>query len=190
MGRHKALLTWEGQPLIRYQVEQLLATPVERLVVVLGHRRDDLEPHLPADGRVAVIVNPDYTTGKASSIVAGVAAAPEGHHLCLLGVDQPRPAPVTRRLLVAHAASRAAVSVAGYAGRRGHPVVFSPALRGELLAIDEATSGLRAVLRRHDAGVHVVETGEPLTLVNLNTPEDYTAALLIRSTSSERAGNQ
>jgi CTP:molybdopterin cytidylyltransferase MocA len=75
-----------------------------------------------------------------------------------------------------HLISEAPVTVAGYAGRRGHPVLFAPALRAELLAIDEATEGLRALLTRHSAGVRVYDTGSPLALVNLNRPEDYEAA--------------
>jgi hypothetical protein len=55
-------------------------------------------------------------------------------------------------------------------------VLFAPALRPELLALDEATEGLRAVLRRHADAVRLSETGSALALVNLNRPEDYAAA--------------
>ena len=51
----------------------------------------------------------------------------------------------------------------------------------ELLAIDEATQGLRAVLQRYATAVAVVDTGSPLALVNLNTPEDYQQALRLAS---------
>jgi molybdopterin-guanine dinucleotide biosynthesis protein A len=61
------------------------------------------------------------------------------------------------------------------ARRRGHPVIFTPVLRDELLRLEEATQGLRAVLARHACAVQVVETGTPLALLNLNTPEDYEA---------------
>ncbi len=190
MGQLKALLEWEGLPLVRYQAEQLLAAGVDRLIVVFGHRRDELAPLLPEDERVQVVVNPDYASGKVSSILAGVAAAPEDDHLLILGVDQPRPAVLVRTTLDAHLASEAAVTVAGNAGRRGHPVVFHPTLRGALLAISEQTEGLRSVLNAHAEAIQVVDTCSPLALVNLNTPADYDAARLLSSTSSARAGNQ
>ena len=66
--------------------------------------------------------------------------------------------------------------MAAFEGRRGHPVLFAPGLRAELLALDEATEGMRAILRRHADGVRLSETGSALALVNLNRPEDYAAA--------------
>jgi molybdenum cofactor cytidylyltransferase len=176
MGQLKALLPWEGRSLLRYQVDQLLASPVERVVVVLGHRAAELRPLLPADARLQPVENPDYGSGKVGSIVAGVAALPAGGHVMILGVDQPRPVGLIEPTIGRHLTSGAPVTVAGYAGRRGHPVLFAPALRAELLAIDEATEGLRALLARHSAGVRVYDTGSPLALVNLNRPEDYEAA--------------
>jgi len=73
--------------------------------------------------------------------------------------------------------------VAAYLGRRGHPVVFAPSLRPALEALDEATEGLRAVLRRHAGEVRACETGSPLALVNLNTPDDYAAAKRLAASS-------
>jgi molybdenum cofactor cytidylyltransferase len=190
MGRLKALLDWEGEPLLIYQVRQLLAAPIERLVVVLGHRKEELAPLLPDSRLLEVVINPGYETGKVSSIVAGVRAAPTDRAVLLLGVDQPRPAEITRAVVHEHRRSGAAIVVAGYGGRRGHPVLFSEVHRPELLSISEETEGLRAVLRSHANEVAVVETGNPLALVNLNTPEDYAAACLLSTTSSDRAGNQ
>jgi molybdenum cofactor cytidylyltransferase len=176
MGELKALLPWSGVPLIRYQTEQLLAAGVERLVVVLGHRAAELCLHVASKPRVTVVENPDFRTGKVSSILAGLRAIPPEDHVLILSVDQPRPAALVAQTLDAHLASGAPITIAGVGGRRGHPVVFSWMLRSELLAIQEATQGLRAVLQRHAPGVQVVDTGSPLALVNLNTAEEYAAA--------------
>ena len=190
MGQLKALLEWDGQPLLRSQVDALLAAPVERVVVVLGYRYEELTPLLPPNVRVNVVRNSDFASGKVSSIVAGVSATEAHRHVLVLGVDQPRGTTTLRMVIEAHLAGGQAISIAAYGGRRGHPVLFSPALRANLLALDEATEGLRAVLRTHSAGIRLVETGDPLTLVNVNTPEDYAAALRLNSTSSARAGNR
>jgi molybdenum cofactor cytidylyltransferase len=190
MGTLKALLPWESRTLFDYQVSQLLSAPIERLVVVLGFRAADLRPMLPPDPRVEVVLNPDFASGKVSSIVAGVAAAPSGRNLLILGVDQPRPADLVDAVIQSHGAPSTTITVAGYGGRRGHPVVFAPELRPELLAISEETEGLRSVLQAHAGEVRVVDTGDPIALVNLNTPEDYERALALSSASSARAGNQ
>ena len=179
MGHLKALLPWHGQPLLAYQAQQLVDSPVERTVVVLGHRAAELRALLPETPRVVAVENPAFRSGKVSSILAGLQALPPGWHALILGVDQPRPARLIAQAVAAHLRSGTLVTVAAHAGRRGHPVIFAPALRAELAAIDEATQGLRAVLQRHAAEVRLCETGSPLALVNLNTPADYEAARLL-----------
>lgn len=190
MGQLKALLPWEGRPLLRSQVDALLAAPIERLVVVLGYRRADLLPLLPSDSRLVAIENPGYASGKVSSVVAGVRAVSVDGHVLILGVDQPRPTLLIREVCGEHVRENNAITIAAYQGRRGHPVAFAPTLRSELLDLREETEGLRAVLRSHREKIVSVETGDPLAIVNVNTPEDYAAALRLNSTSSARAGNQ
>lgn len=198
MGRLKALLPWPvacpdpahpgpggaspaaelrpGQTtLFEYHLAELSGAPLDRIVVVLGHQAERLAPLVT--GRARVVVNPAYATGKCSSIIAGVRAVPRGAHVLVLAVDQPRPRGVLARLIASHVAGDHEITVATHAGRRGHPVAFAPALRPDLLAITEETEGLRAVLRRHASAVSTVDFDSPLVLVNLNTPQDYEAAL-------------
>jgi molybdenum cofactor cytidylyltransferase len=176
MGELKALLPWDGRPLLQYAVDQIIASPVKRAAVVLGHQGETLRALLPRDPRLQVVDNPAYREGKVSSILAGVAALPPEGHVLVLGVDQPRPASLLTRVIEAHLEGGALITVASFEGRRGHPVIFAPSLRPELLALEEATEGLRAVLRRHADSVRLGETGSPLALTNLNTPADVAAA--------------
>jgi len=55
-------------------------------------------------------------------------------------------------------------------GRRGHPVIFSSALYGELLAAP-ADKARRAVVWAHSADVLEVPTDEQGVVLNLNDPD-------------------
>ena len=199
MGAPKALLPWQGQPLASYVVSELLRIPpdqardghdhghdgcvlrLERIVVVVGHRADDVVACIPADRRVTIVVNRDWEAGKSGSVVAGMSGVPVGRHTLVTGVDQPRPASVIQAVVADHLEGTGRndgrlVTIAGAKGRRGHPTIFSPLLRDELLGIEEATLGLRAVIARHEAMVHTFDTGDEMALLNLNTPEQYGAA--------------
>lgn len=190
MGQLKALLPWNGTPLIQYQADQLLQSPLERVVIVLGHRSDEIASLLPADSRLERVVNPHFASGKVSSLLAGFARLPADASILVLGADQPRSHEIVSQAIRAHVETGATITIAGHQGRRGHPVIFAPHLRTELLAIAEESQGLRAVLQRHTQNTQVIEAGSPLALVNLNTPEDYAAAIRLNSTSSALAGNQ
>lgn len=195
MGAPKALLPWQGQPLASYVVSELLRFPpaqahhghdgyvlrLERIVVVVGHRAEEVMASVPVDERVTIVVNRDWEAGKSGSVAAGLSGVPEGRHTLITGVDQPRPASVIQAVVANHLQGTGRndgrlVTIAGALGRRGHPTIFSPLLRDDLSGIDEATLGLRGVISRHEAAVHTFDTGDQMALLNLNTPEQYAAA--------------
>jgi molybdenum cofactor cytidylyltransferase len=183
LGTFKPLLPWpaeaSAETLVGYQVRQLREAGLGPVVVVTGNRAEDVAP-VSIDAGAAAVHNPQFRSGKASSVRAGVAAAPEGVPLLIVGVDQPRPARIFRQLAAVLLEGNTLV-IPTYRGRRGHPPLFAAHLRGELLAVQEDGFGLRAVVQRHANHVTYVEIDCPLVLVNLNTPEELTAARQLRA---------
>jgi molybdenum cofactor cytidylyltransferase len=179
MGQSKPLLPWKGTTLVRFQADQLLEAGLERVIVVAGYRADAVKAALeglPPD-RVAVVVNEAYAQGKVGSILRGLRAlGPAADPILVLSVDQPRPAWLIRQVLDAHGRAQAPLTIPTYQGRGGHPTVFAGRLYPEMLAINEESQGLRALVERYRALAHRTETGTPLTLLDLNEPEDYATA--------------
>lgn len=177
MGRQKALLPWHGSELIAYQLQQLAAVEsIGEIVVVTGHEPDAVEACVAGAPKARAVRNPGYRTGKVSSIVAGVRAlSPDSDGVLLLGVDQPRPAALLNALVGEHEAANALITLPAYKGRRGHPPIFDRRLFDELLHIEESTQGVRAVMLRHADDVNVVETDDPIAVLDLNSPDDVRA---------------
>jgi molybdenum cofactor cytidylyltransferase len=173
MGEQKALLDWHGVPLIEFQLTQLLAVPeVRQVIVVTGHAPAAVVATVSAFPGAAIVHNPDYKTGKVSSIRAGVrAVSSEAEAGLLIAVDQPRSAGIIRELIASHAAPMS-VTIPVRHGRRGHPVLFARSLLPELLALSEEAKGIRAVLDRHATLVRELEIDDPAIHVDLNTPAD------------------
>lgn len=174
MGQPKALLEWAGRPLVVYQVEQLRAAGVDEVIVVLGHRSDEIRRKLRGvDCRV--MTNPAYHRGRASSLRLGAKAVNrEADAIIVVNVDQPRPAEFYRALLAAHTPGAAATRPE-FEGHHGHPVVVSGALRAEMMAAIEEEQGLAGVLRKHSAEL-VSFPSSRICLLDVNRPEDYEAA--------------
>ena len=178
MGRQKALLPWEGTTLLAYQLAQLaVVDAIREILVVSGHRPARVTAITSAGERARVVHNGDYRTGKAGSIRAGLAAVSQDcAAILLLAVDQPRASSLIQRVVDAHIGIRALITVPANDGHRGHPVVFSSALRGEMAAIDEETLGVRALMQRHADEVFILEVADPAVLLDLNSPGDIPAA--------------
>ena len=176
MGTPKPLLDWGGGTLIEYQIAQLREAGLDKVIVVLGHRADEVLPHVHQAGARA-IVNELYSEGRASSVRVAAGALPEdASAIVVLNVDQPRPSWVTRRLLAEHLRTPTLITVPTFDGRRGHPVVLSGRLAPELREVREATEGMRSVLRAHAEKVLEVPFDTPVVVLDMNVPEEYEEA--------------
>ncbi len=175
MGELKALLDWDGEPLIRYQIRQLQEAGADEVVVVLGHRSDDIHRRLRGLNYRSVL-NPTYQLGRAGSLRAGAKAVNhEASAIVLLNVDQPRPAELMRTLIEAHGPPAVATRPA-HGDRHGHPVVLAGRLRGELLDASDNQGGLHGVLAAHASEIVDVPC-DKRCLIDLNTRDEYEAAV-------------
>ncbi len=173
MGQPKALLPWRGTTLLQSQLGELLSAGLSPLIVVLGHRADELRALLPPG--VQAVVNERFAEGKSTSIVAGVRALPPDADAALIvAVDQPTDASILRRLMAAY--QPGAIAVPSIHHRRGHPTLFAAGLFPELLAITEEREGLREVMTRHEGDIQYVNVDSEIVRANLNSPADYAAA--------------
>ena len=193
MGRFKPLLAWptadSATTLVDYVVSQLLEASVDDLVVVVGSCAPEVSDRIAPMG-VRTVLNPNYASGKASSVRTGMAAlGKDVTAIAVLGVDQPRPSWLLRRLFAAHLGSSAPVTVPVFQGRWGHPPVFDAALRDQLAAVQEETQGLRPVVRGQYPNVQEVDVGSRIALVNLNEPEDYDEAQRIFALAVDDRGS-
>lgn len=165
-----------GKPVLQHVVQALHSSPVEEIVVVLGHRADEIVAAVPATGRARVAINSDYAAGQSTSFRTGLRAASDRSQaaVILLG-DQPgiRMEAVTAVIEAWRSGGAAAVQ-ASYGGVPGHPVLFDRALWPELEQA-EGDEGARGVLAAHPQWRTLVEVGgQPPR--DIDTEDDYEAA--------------
>ncbi|KAA1295475.1 MAG: nucleotidyltransferase family protein [SAR202 cluster bacterium] len=177
MGQMKALLPWNGISLIRHQINSLRKGGCSEIVVVLGHRSNDVCGELSGQN-VTLTKNVDYKTGRVSSIKCGVqSASQEADCYVLLGVDQPRTHDVIAKLVESHIETGALITSPRFENKGGHPVIFSSQLRKEILSLDEVDGGLRKIFNEYRNVVNEVQFSDSRIHLDLNTYEDYQKAL-------------
>jgi molybdenum cofactor cytidylyltransferase len=148
--RNKLLIPLGGVPAVRRVALALTESGAAEVIAVTGHEAPEVEAALAGLG-ITTIHNPDYETGQASSLTAGLKNAAPGADgfLFVLG-DQPLlEARLIDTLIQAFAASRGNALAAApfFGGRRGNPAIFSANIRGELEAL-RGDEGARKILDR------------------------------------------
>ncbi len=194
MGRPKQLLDWGGQPLVAAQAEALLEAGCAPVIVVLGAHERLVRSAAPDHPAVRCVTNHAWREGRAGSIRTGARAIPPSvGGVVVASVDSPCSLAAIRACAEALARdSDALIAVPRCDGRNGHPPLFRSELLLDLQTVTEQGEGIRALRRRYAERTIFVESGDPLCLLNLNTPESYQRALalstLLDSDASRSAG--
>lgn len=192
MGRPKALVELDGQPLVLRALAAMAGAGLAPRVVVLGAGADAVAPLLPPD--TLTVVAPGWETGMGASLRAGLGAlggrgdtgpgitAALVHLVDLPGIGAAALARVAARAS-SDPGSPAATPGAGvevlargaYRGRPGHPVLLGAAHWPAVAAGAEGDAGARGYLADHP-GVELVEVGDVADPADVDTPEDLARA--------------
>lgn len=186
MGRSKALLPWQGLPLIIYQIRNLRRAGLRPILVVLGHRASELGPLVDNEYGATMLLNPFYQKGKTTSLKTGLRAlnTDTTDSALILNVDQPRTQETIETIIEHHRRNDSLITIPTHNHKRGHPVVVSLKLMSDLMAVTEARQGLKAFMREHRSQIRPIEMETDEILLDINTPEDYQSALQTRANSS------
>lgn len=173
-GRPKPLLPVDGAPMICRVLAAVQAAPsVSRIVIVLGHRANEVAAALT--GRPArLVTNPEYRTGRTSSIRCGLRQCPEdADGVLLLHADQPFiEAELIEALARAVTHERAPAAGVAVGGELATPFAFGAAMIPRLRTLADG-EGPCVLLRELGAAVARVPVGDPRTVADIDSLEDY-----------------
>ena len=177
MGTPKQLLPFGSVTLIEQVVRTLTRSRLGKdVVVVLGHRAMDIVKRI-SGLPVRLAYNPDPEGDMVSSIRCGLAyIEPEQAFLVALG-DQPLvTTEIVNRLIAEYERLPEGMVLPVHDGKRGHPMILSPAYREEIL-FESMPGGLKTLRDRHAGSVRTVPVDTDGVLVDLDYRSDYEKAL-------------
>ena len=179
MGRPKQLLPFDGETIIERVVTEFLSSRVDKVVVVLGYKAEEIDRVL-APYAVRRVVNPTYHEGgMLSSLIRGIEeTSRQTEVVCVALGDQPFIThDIIDTLIETYQHGRKGIVLPTCRGRRGHPILINLLLyRDEITALP-LEIGLNALILRHDNDLLEVEVGSEAILLDLDTPEEYEAAV-------------
>lgn len=168
----KQLLEIDGEPLVRRVARTALASRLAEVVVVLGHRSQEVGA-VVTDLDLRRVVNPRYEDGQSTSLRAGLhALSPECRAALFVLADQPLlTAAAVDRLIAAWQYHDGSIVVPVCRGRRGAPVLFDRSFFDQLAEL-RGDAGGRQLLDRHADAIVTVEVADPDELRDVDTLED------------------
>ena len=179
MGVNKLALPLGGKSVLRRIIDELLASTIDRVLVVLGPVSHEQMNDIPSPA--VPIILPSQTSDMRATLQAGLVAIEENESpadddgiVVALG-DQPtiRRA-LIKRLAEAYHQDPGKMVVPSFDDRRGHPIVIPWRIIVSLrdLAADQ---GLNTIVRSNESSMRTVEIEDPAILEDMDLPADYYA---------------
>lgn len=180
MGSNKALMSFQGEPWILFQLRQISEVDIQNITVVTNPESEaELQAAIDKSGKkVHLLTNLNPEKGPFSSLQLAMAATPEDSSF-VSPVDVPLRAPTLKKLRQAwlqHGHLEALIPA--YKEQRGHPVILSSDFQRALLKLSQDDPKARLdfalnALPENKKRTLVLE--DPFITLNLNTPEDLAA---------------
>lgn len=167
MGDWKMMLPWGAGTLLDSALRSAFSL-CDRVILVTGHRGDELARYYRGQPAITLVNNPDYASGMFSSVKCGAAAVTSRRFFLALG-DMPEVSPAVYSALWQHADHDHCL-VPGYDQGQGHPVLL-PAQALALISNAPANSSLKTIVRQ--IGTCTVAVDEPGIHCDIDTPAQY-----------------
>ena len=171
--RNKLLLTdSQGVAMVARVADALLASSASPIIVVTGHQAPLVREAL---GRrpLTIAEAPDFATGMAASLRAGIEAVPAGCRAALICLgDMPRVGPtLIDRLIGAHDPAQGRfIVVPTVRGTRGNPVLWDRRYFAEIRLL-QGDAGARSLLVKYAADVAELPCTDESSLTDFDTQE-------------------
>ncbi|GAB4505164.1 MAG: hypothetical protein Fur0043_21590 [Anaerolineales bacterium] len=186
MGKPKMLLPWGKTTVLGQVIATLQAGGAERIVVVTGSGREEVEALVAQVAQqytanvplLYTVYNQDFVAGEMlSSVQAGLRYlaenVPSAEGAFIAPGDQPQVQERSVRCVMqAYHSEGAPLVVPSFHRRRGHPWLAGRSHWEEILRLKPPAS-LRDFLNRHADAIRYVEVDDPGVLQDLDTPNDY-----------------
>jgi molybdenum cofactor cytidylyltransferase len=175
-GGNKLLEEVKGKAVIRHTVENILASGINNIKVVLGKNAEEVKQAL-AGLNVSFIINPTYQDGQSTSIREGINALSDDtcSTFIVLG-DMPSIKPETFSSLSSTLDPTKGILVVApeYQGKRGNPVLWHGTYFDQLKKLT-GDQGAKEVLLQSPEAVKIIDCNDPGVLIDLDTKAAFKA---------------
>jgi len=171
-NKNKLAKKINNKPLIVHSVENILSSPIDELIIVVGYQKEIIEKLIKKDEKIKFIYNKDFETGVASSIKVGLnymSEKAESFFICL--ADMPNVNKNIYNLLI-KSKNNNEIIVPTYKGKKGNPVLFSISMKKKIMAV-KGDAGAKKIIEMNEKKTFNLETNDLAVTLDFNIQENF-----------------
>ena len=171
-GENKLVKKIKGIPLIKHSVKNILTSPIDELIIVLGYQKEIIKKLINDHEKIKFVFNKNFENGIASSIIVGLnhlSKNTESFFICL--GDMPNVNPEIYNKLI-QSQNNNEIIIPTYKGQQGNPILFSKSAK-EILMNVKGDVGAKKILQENREKVFNFEIDNDSILKNYNTLDSF-----------------
>ena len=171
---NKLVKNFQGIPLIKHSVRNILASFIGELIIVLGHQKEIIEKLIDKNEKIKFVFNQDFESGMATSIKTGLnhlSEETEAFFICL--GDMPMVNKDIFNRLIKSKNNREII-VPTYKNKQGNPILFSKSMKKKIMTI-EGDVGAKKILELNKDKILNIETNDQSITKNFNTLDNFSS---------------
>jgi len=171
-GENKLTKEIKGTPLIKHSVQNILASSIDELIIVLGYQNEIIEKLIDNNKKIKFIFNENYKSGMASSIKTGLSNLSkntDAFFICL--GDMPMISSSIYNQLI-QSKNQKDILVPIYKNRQGNPVLFNKSMKERIMNI-AGDAGAKKILGQNKDKILNVEINDQCIIKGFNTQKDF-----------------
>ena len=171
LGENKLIKKIHNIPLIKHSVQNILASSIDELIIVVGYQKEIIKDTIDKDDKIKFVFNEDYKSGIGSSIKMGIknlSEKTEFFFICL--GDMPNIKKQTYNKII-EVKNNKEIIVPTYKGKRGNPILFSKKMKNELMLI-KGDVGAKKILELNKEKIFTVPIEDDGIIIDYDTKLD------------------
>ena len=171
-GDNKLVKKIRDIPLIKHSVNNILASSIDKLIIVLGYQKEIIGKLIDKNEKIKVVFNRDFESGIASSIKTGLdhlSEKTEFFFICL--GDMPL---VNHDIYnqIIRSKNNKEIIVPTYKGQQGNPVLFSYSMKDKIMNI-QGDVGAKKILELNKDKILSLEINDQNITKSFNIQDDF-----------------
>tara|TARA_Y100000590_G_scaffold330232_1_gene375075 strand:- start:277 stop:852 length:576 start_codon:yes stop_codon:yes gene_type:complete len=134
-GENKLIKKIQGIPLIKHSINNILASYIDELIIVLGYQKEIVEKIIDKNKKIKIVFNNNYESGMSSSIKIGLnklSSKTESFFICL--GDMPMVNYDIYNLII-KSKDKNEIIVPIYNDQQGNPILFNKSIKEKIMTI-------------------------------------------------------
>lgn len=173
MGDFKPLLPYRGKTILAATVEKLQAVGAEEIVIVAGHRHEEIRKYF-ADSSLKIVYNPHYRErDMLYSLQCGIKNIKKATAAFIMPADMPAISLQTfADITNAWQANKGELIIPVQNGRWKHPPLIGRRYFADIISFS-GENGMRGILNKFEKKAFLIEISDDGLNVDVDTPEEY-----------------